>query len=51
MNKYVCPKCRAVIHSNKKPEYCVCGGKYKTAVEEFNDLMNGLGFGFLSGEQ
>lgn len=26
--KYQCPKCKVVIESSRKLEYCVCGGKY-----------------------
>jgi hypothetical protein len=35
--KYVCPKCKSVVHSKARPEYCICGGKY-----EIGDLMQTL---------
>ena len=26
--KYECPKCKTVVTSDKKLEYCICGEKY-----------------------
>lgn len=44
--KYVCPKCKAVVHSEKELEYCICGGKYElmsweNISEVFNDMFGG----------
>ncbi len=47
MKKYVCPKCKSTVHSDKNPEYCVCGGKYEQewdinkAYEMFADMFGG----------
>jgi len=46
MKKYTCPKCHAVVYSDKKPVYCVCGGKYRTIFDDFKNL----GFGGLGAE-
>lgn len=38
--KHTCPKCHAVVWSSKKPEYCVCGGKYQTMPEILKTIFN-----------
>ena len=47
--KYECPKCHAVVHSSKKPEYCICGGKYETVRKKVDKFINGLGLGDVFG--
>lgn len=42
MQKYVCPKCHAVMWSSKKPMYCICGGKYQTTKEILDEILNGI---------
>lgn len=37
--KYQCPKCKTVIESSKELGYCVCGGKYETAYDRFNNII------------
>ncbi len=39
MQKYVCPKCHAVVWSGKEVKYCVCGGKYLTTLEVLEQLF------------
>ncbi len=49
MQRYECPKCHAVIHSDKNPVYCICGGKYKTIREKVDQFIEGCGLGDVFG--
>ena len=40
--KYVCPKCHAVVWSSKKPVYCICGGKYETVWEICKEMFRDI---------
>ena len=40
--KYECPNCHAVVHSDKKLEYCVCGWKYE---EDYKQMFHDMGLG------
>jgi len=39
--EYHCPKCRTIVESAKKLEYCICGYKYNSCctLETLEDLM------------
>lgn len=41
---YICPKCKSVVHSRVKLEYCICGGKYDINLFEqmLHDACGGL---------
>jgi hypothetical protein len=40
--RFKCPKCKTVVETDKKIEFCVCGGKYETEIPQFfEDIFRG----------
>lgn len=37
--KYVCPKCKIAVDSEKKLTYCICGGKYQTVLPGLSEIL------------
>ena len=50
MKRYERPKCHAAIWSKKKLDYCTCGGKYPTPLDDFSKYISDFGSGDLSGK-
>ena len=45
MSEFKCPKCGAVVHSEKELKFCICGGKYQS---EFEKMVRDAGFGSMA---